>query len=464
MPLYHKTLLITQNQSYRNVNYNLGYTYFKLHQYESAILYLKQYVEYEEKEKGNYADALFYIGTSYLELKKDTNALEYLDKAIAVQERFSYFINKAEVYSSMGRNKEAIALIDYALKKNQNNEELYHKRYQLYRALSQKDQAYTDLKKAYAINPKNGNILLDMGVMYENDNKIELSKTMYRKCIEYNTNIDGAYGNLANLYSKSETTKDSALFYYQKNIIISPKDATKYFNFGNFYKKYKQNQLATEMYLKAIELKPDLSVAYTNLSVLNVAENPKKAIEYALKSYSITPDDDSVNGLLASLYFNDNQSEKTIEFATNALRLQPAKPKNIDLLLKRGISRQMIGDYKDAQYDYLDIIAQYTSLEKKQNPMIFSNIGYCYLEDDQLDNALKYFNEAVSYKPEIDQLIGQFTVLYLQKNTAGYKKSIELAKKVEPKLRKGYNGILELEKEGYYYSSKHKAILKKILN
>lgn len=218
------------------------------------------------------------------------------------------------------------------------------------------------------------------------------------------------------------------------------------------------------MYAKSIELDPALIQAYTNLSIAySQKKDSKKAIEFITKALELAPDDYSNNAYLATLYYDSQDYKNTIHYATIALRLKSQDNLEYGLLFKRGVSRQITGDYKNALYDYLELIKNFSAKEKAQRSDVYSNIGYCYMEDDQLEASLKYFQEAVSYKPEIDQLIGLFTVQYLLNKKTESNKTIIRAKNVEPKLKAGYAGILKLEKEGYFYTDKHKIVLKKIL-
>jgi tetratricopeptide (TPR) repeat protein len=365
---------------------------------------------------------------------------------------------------NLNKKDEALKVIDEALVNNPDKADLYFKKAQIYNSLKQKGKANIELKHAYEIDPTDTDIVLDMGVMYEHDNQIDMAIKMYKKCIELKSNLSGAYGNLANIYNENELKKDSALYYHQKALFVDNKNPNSYYNFGNYYRKNEKYDLALEMYAKAIEFNPSLTSAYINTAVIyEIEKDFKKAIDYVSKAIDIEPDDYSNNAFLASLYFDSSDHNNTILYATKALQIGTSESIDYGLLFKRGVSRQIIGDYKNALYDYLDIVKNYSAEEKKEHADVYSNIGYCYMEDDQLPASLKYFKEAVSYKPEIDQLIGLFTVQYLLNDNVESNKTIAKAKRVEPKLKQGYKGIGQLEKEGYFYTEKHKAILQKIL-
>lgn len=462
LPLFFKDLE-EGSKDVSNVNFNLGYTYTKLKKYESALLYLNKFIEVESVRGGKCNDAYFYMGTCYMELKDYASAVNYYNLALANSEFYSYYYNKAEALHQLNKNDEAIATVSEGIKNNPNKETLYHKRYQIYRDLKQKDKSFEDLKKAYLINPNEPDVLFDMGTYYSEDNRMDEAIKCYHKCIALNKNLTGAYNNLGNIYKENKLRSDSAEFYYKKAIEILPTEASFYYNFANYYKNIDKYDNSIEFYKKAIELNPELSNAYRNMGLIySLKKDTDEAIKCVHKALEINSEDDANNALLASLYFDKLDYENTIVFATKALRLNKKSISTNEVLNYRAVSRQVLGDYKNALYDYLEIYSSYNPDQKKEASSILSNIGYCYLEDDQLQNSLKYFTDAVNSAAEIDQLIGLFTVQYLLKDKVAFQQALNKAIAIEPKLKLGFKGIEMLENEGYFYTEKHKKTLKKI--
>ena len=447
----------------QNIYYNLGYTYLKLGRFDDSRLYFKKFLEKGSKDDSNYNSALFYVGTCYMHFDDLETAIDYFDLALANSTFYSYYYNKAESLNRLRRNEEALLVINEGIKNNPGKETLYHKRYQIYRDLKEKDKAFEDLKKAYSLNQKDADILLDMGTLYSADNQMDEAINCYKQCIAVNKMATGAYVNLANIHSDNPLTVDSAEFYYKKAIEILPTNGAYYFNFANYYKDISNDDKAIEMYKKALEVSPDLSAAYKNMAILySRQKNADQAIIYVKEALLIDPTDDGNMSLLASLYFEKEDYQNAVVFATQALRLNKKSFATIETLRMRATSRQILGDYKNALYDYLEILNLYTPEQRVVASETLSNIGYCYLEDDQLQNALKYFTDAVASKSEIDQLIGLFTVQYLLKEKVLFNHTFNNAKEIEPKLKFGFKGVEMLEEDGYFYTEKHKKVLKKI--
>jgi len=463
LPLFHKTLLLEESSYDENTHYNLGYTYYMLQKWESALIYLNDYVENGIEENGNFVDALFYIGTSYHQLKDYEKAISYFDRAIEIKPYYTYIFNKAASLSKIGKRQEALKLIDSAIEKKPNESQFFYKKYQVYLQINETEKANIALKKANVLQPNDPDILLDLGVAYFKENKIDSAKYYYQKCIPLKKSKFDVYNNLANLYAQNEITKDSAVYYYQKALIDDPKQASSYYNFGNFYKNQEKYDMAVQMYEQAIELNPSLSSAYTNLAVVySEKKELQLAIKSALKAAEIEPNDYGNNAMLADLYFENKDYKNAIKYATTALQMDKKGYFTTKLFEIRALSRQFSEEYNNAIADYLDMLENASDEFKKENSSIYSNIGYCYLEQNELENALIYFNNSLKYNIEIDALIGLFTVHYQMNNTVEFKKAFAKALKKEPKLKAGMKGINQLENEGYFYTIKHKEILTKI--
>ena len=469
LPFYEKSLSIDPGNL--NAHYNLGYTYFQLGQWQDAIAHFDQYIkigndedeEEEEEEDSDYTAALSYTGQAYFQLKQYQKAIEYYDFAIQKNPEYRYFLLKVDSLKEMNRDPEVLVTFKQALTKHPKAAVLYHQRYQFHRDKNRLEEAYIDLKKAFALEPENTDYIFDMGVMYQKNNQMEQAIVQYEKCIAQNKNVDQAYGNMATIYSKSELTLDKAFDYYKKAIAQAPNEAVHYYNLANAYRKTKKMDLALAMYSKAVELDPELPMALNNMAVIYADKKDfNKAIALLQRAIKLNPADYTYNAQIASLYFETGQYKQTIDFATKAIQIERGGNFRAKLLNQRAVSRQMVGEYKNAIYDYLDIINSFTAKEKKENAGLISNMAYCYMEANELDNALKYFTEAVEYDAEIDHLIGLFSVHYLLGNQQQLQLTLEKAQQIEPKLAMGYKGIEQLEAEGYFYTKTHKKTLKQI--
>lgn len=98
------------------------------------------------------------------------------------------------------------------------------------------------------------------------------------------------------------------------------------------------------------------------------------------------------------------------------------------------------------------------------DPFLFDNLGYYYMENSNYDKAIEKFKICLkieNFKGLIDATLGLALAYYYKNDKQNAKKYFDQAKQVKPLLNKGMEGLLELEKEGYSYSEKKKETLKK---
>lgn len=444
--------------------YNLGYIYFKKHQYDKAIYWFYRCLDGGYANKYNINDVMFYIGTSLSESGEHEVSISYYDKAIEYSEYYSYYFNKAEALIRLNKPNEALEVINDAISKYSDNAELFFKRHQIYNHLNNKIKSNNDLKTAYSLDSKDPDILLDMGVLYADNNEIDKAFITYQAALQNGIDADLVYTNIGNIYSTNPMRYDSAAYYYKKAIELNPEKAGYYFNYGNLFKKLKEYDNAITQYKKAIELNPMLIVAYNNLGLVYIIQSKyDTAKSILLEALEHAPDDYEINANLTSIAVKENNHLLIDSFATKALSLLPDEYDNLDLLDIRGNARLMLGRPQDALYDYLSILKQLSKEEEKNNASIFSNAAYCYIEMNHYDEAIQYFEKTLEYDKSVDAAIGLMITYYKLKDTKKLNDAKAKAYELEPLLKDGMKGIEKLEADGYFYTESQKDILKRIL-
>ena len=459
----HLKTATRMNPEDENAWYNLGYNNYRQKKYSAAIGYLRKAFEKGYEKENKPADAWFYMGTSYAELGKNDSALLYYDKAIAQTPFINYYFNKAEALLKLDRKDDALAVCNKGIALYPDSSMMYFKRHQVYSAMDNRAMANVDLKKAYALDPDDADILQDMGVMYRKENNVDKALALYRKAFASSSDKAGLYSNIAGIYSDNKLTHDSAAYYYKKAIEISPRKASLYFNYGNFYKDRKEYRKAIGMYEKAIELDPQLDAPYANIAVVYATlEEYDKVQYYVEKGLEVAPNDFELNANMVSLQMHNKNYKKAIVYINKSLERMPKGVSNFELLHKRGVARQMTGEYNNAVYDYLSILDNMDEDEKKSNGSVYANIGYCYLGLNDLRSSRKYFEQSLKYSREIDPVLGLMMVAYLDEDDAKCRKLQNEAIRLEPALENGMQGIEKLEQDGFFYTDQNKKILRKI--
>lgn len=95
---------------YKNINYNLAYTYFKLKEYEQAAKYFQDYVATAKDDRVRLNDAYLRLGDSHFVSTKYWPAMEAYNKAIEMKgiDADYAFFQKGISYGFVGRNEKKI--------------------------------------------------------------------------------------------------------------------------------------------------------------------------------------------------------------------------------------------------------------------------------------------------------------------------------------------------------------------
>ena len=245
----------------------------------------------------------------------------------------------------------------------------------------------------------------------------------YTKSIEKKYFLRGSYNNRGLAYA-CLGLPDSAIADYDRSIRIAPKKALIYFNRGLTYGCSGQTNKAIADFSEAIRLRPRFSKAYFSRG----------------NSYSYI-----------------KQYEKSISDFRKCLELDK---KNIEAYRGLGIVYSKNKDYNSAVRISLQGLAMAPG-----DAQLSDNLGYYYLENDELGKAISGFSDCLKTENQnIDATLGMSIAYYSKRDTSNARLYLNYAKKLEPCLNKGMDGITELINKGYFYSDKNLAMLRRIFD
>lgn len=458
---YDKALEL--NPDFGLAYYNRGYAWFELKKYPEALADFYKAIQIRETtgdEDVDLADTYFYMGTAYQNQGINDSALVFLDLALEQQDYWTYYSNKGTLLNDELRYQEALATLNKGISLYPDTADLYYARSNTYLGLQDIDKQVKDLDKILSLDPDHVSALINKAVYWERQNKMTDALRNYHKAIGLAPDRYEPYANIANIYKDEELKRDSADYYYRMALNLAPDKAAIYFNYGNYFMKMDRRDAAINQYKQSLKLDPSLTKAYNNLATLYFKKKQDSIARYYLEEgLAINPADEMLNNNMLVYYFDRKEYDSAITYATRVIQVNKH---DIEAIFKRGLSRQNLAMYRDALYDYQDCLSQLAPEGQRQNSTIYANIGYCYMELNELEPALKYFKTAVTYNAETDQLIGLFTVNYLLKKEQDFSFYFNKALAGAPVLHKGMKGIEQLERQGYFYTPQHKAVLKTI--
>ncbi|SFU40452.1 TolA-binding protein [Pustulibacterium marinum] len=164
-----------------DIDYNIGYTYFKQKNYEKAISYFSKYTESAPKDKSKLNDAYLRLGDSYFVSSNYWPAMETYNKAIALNGVDADYANfqKAISYGFVDRNERKIEeLIKFVntYKKSAYRDDALYELGNVYiaennvnKGIAAYDQLVNEYKKSSYV-PKT---LLKEGLIFYNNNQNE---------------------------------------------------------------------------------------------------------------------------------------------------------------------------------------------------------------------------------------------------------------------------------------------------
>ena len=200
-------------------------------------------------------------------------------------------------------------------------------------------KAIMHFKRSLEILPNDFQTLYNSGLCYSLNGDTLKAISAYKKSIALNNAYTNSMNNLGVLYER-QRNHDSAFYYYQMALKITPKEKSLLQNISNlFYNKGLQaassnnKQLAIEEYRKSIKYGPENVMAINNIASLHAGNNQLDSCLYYLKmGYSIEPSNMMILENIAAIsYLNKNYSQ-AIQFANKALELYPNAQKSIGVL------------------------------------------------------------------------------------------------------------------------------------
>ncbi|WP_282786917.1 tetratricopeptide repeat protein [Flavobacterium croceum] len=174
---------------YKNIFYNLGYTYFKQKEYEQAATYFQKFIEVNKDDKTRINDAYLRLGDSRFVTSKYWPAMEAYNKVMELKSIDADYAayQKAISYGFVGKNDKKIEDFNKFLqnyKSSQYRDDVLYELGNTYitedktdMAIKTYDMLLTEFKNS-TYNPK---AILKQGLIYYNSDKDEQAIAKFKK-------------------------------------------------------------------------------------------------------------------------------------------------------------------------------------------------------------------------------------------------------------------------------------------
>jgi len=226
--------------------------------------------QYLIRKYPNSPDLLNSLGTLNLQLGKDINGCEYLEKSLKINSNQPIVsFNLGNSYMNQKKISKAINFFEITIKKAPNYLEAYKKKGEILTNLNNHNEALDCFKKAIKLAPEDKAILNAIGV-----NLLELGDAnnalkYFKKCISIDKTIAIFYNNAGLAEYKINAFQES-IDSFNSAIKLSPSIGYFFSNRGLSYQALNKIKFALNDFDKSISIDPSYQDAYWNKSLINL--------------------------------------------------------------------------------------------------------------------------------------------------------------------------------------------------
>jgi eukaryotic-like serine/threonine-protein kinase len=344
--------------------------------YKQAVGLFEQAID----KDSNFALAYAGLADSSLLMYHETKESIWAQKAtLAAQQAEQLSQNLPEVhlalgsvYSSTGKNAEAIAELKEALVLAPNSDEAYRDLGDAYSRSGQTEEAVAAYQKAITANAYNWQNHISLGKAYLELGDASKALPEFQKVTEITPDNPVGYLDMGSWYLREGKWSES-IPQFQKALTLTP-DPDTYSNLGTAYFFLKNYDDATRMYEKAVEIRPNDEVLLGNLGDAyrwsghsdKAADAYGKAISMSFQELQVNPQSASIMGDLGLLYAKKGDATNALQYMKQARAI---KPDDLQLLYSEAQVKALIGNPEDALRSLRTALANgYPSQEAWNDP------------------------------------------------------------------------------------------------
>lgn len=280
--------------------------------------------------------------------------------------------------------------------------------------------------KALEIDPTFSIAHNNLGLVYLHRNQCDRANERFNLAIKYDPTYYKAINNIGGIFMLYGDY-NKAVEYFNKALEINPYYAKAFSNIGEIYSYYEGKLDRSTLFLqKAIELDSYMVDAMGFIAKNYSAQGDyKKAIEYLEKAISISPNYPWLYFLLSDVYKSMGETQKSQEVYEKAMSLFLVSGEDYIYHYNRGIEHKNAGKIDLAAQEYEksielqpDFTDPYINLSRiyekkygtnksievlkrglKEDPeslLLYDELGYIYMDNGDLDNALAIFQGAAT--------------------------------------------------------------------
>lgn len=295
----------------------------------------------------DYAEGFNNLGYVCLQLARDEDAEEYLQRALTLNpELTNAHYNLGTLFQRTGRTEQAQASYEKAIALGPDNAEAQFSLGGLFFALGKDDEALASLHRATQLDRDHFAAHHSLALVYQRLGKLDDARNSCKRAVLLNPEFFLGHYNLAMILRQMNELQEATASLY-RTIALSPRFIEAYFELGNLLREQDQNDAAVLYYEKAIALQPDHSQAHNNLGLAFLNQGkPDEALASFRQAICVAPDLVVAYQNIADVLHKRGRFDEALATVDQAIALNPALP---EAHITRGLALKGQGRLKDAQ-------------------------------------------------------------------------------------------------------------------
>ena len=268
------------------------------------------------------------------------------------------------------------------------------------------------------------------GMVKAQTQSLNAALTVYQEIVEQAPGFVMLYTLIGDIYRVLGQYED-AINEYKMAIWLNSLNIPAYRSLCQTYQEQGDYDNACDIYLKLIEIQPNIAEYHSNLAyLLYLKGDVDKSIVYYQNAIGLNPRPDWTSAVAQTLGYIFHEDGRNLNASVGcyhaAWLLTPA---DMDIYVNLGSVF-----YDQDQYDSALLIYRKALLLEPCNPQIHCNLGYLHWGKGDIDEAIKEYELAIKYNPDYDIAYNNLGVIYLDDlgRVQKAKELFELARKYNP--------------------------------
>ncbi len=370
-----------------------------------------------------------------------SQAIEYYQKAHALDSDAAITERLAEVYAASQRTDEAIRQAKSALEQDPDNLAAHRLLARIYihnlgdmnPDSGQKEMislAVEQLKAVQRLDPTDVESQLWLAHLYGFQNKPQQTEQVLRGILSHSADNEGALEQLSQLYLDEGRPQDAISVL--KNAASSSNSAALYDLLGTAYAKSNNFPGAEEAFQRAVTLEPDEASHRKGLAQALLSDHK---YEQALSQYErltkIEPDNPENYLRMSQIYRHLNQLDKS---ENNLMQAKKYAPGSLEVMYNEALLYEAQARYKDAIQVLSDAIAGVKAQQQEGQPapnaltILYEQLGMAYRQSGDFSSAERSFEDMQQLGPA-SQKRGELLLIDTYRTSGDIKRAIAEAEK-----------------------------------